>query len=233
MNQPISIALVNDFPLVVRGLQFMLEPFQDRIDVVELDTKAKVQAPVDIALFDTFGQDQASFETLKERLRQGAVRKVVLYTWGFDDRLKQRVLKAGMAGLLSKRLHPEELVQGLETIHAGRNLAPLQGSDDEDLDADHAPPRANWPGRSAGLTMREAEMLTLITQGLSNAEIAERAYLSPNSVKSYIRTAYRKVDVTRRSQAVAWGLRNGLVPMSTRRDVTNERPPGFNAQESG
>ena len=48
-------------------------------------------------------------------------------------------------------------------------------------------------------------MLALITQGLSNQEIADRTYLSINSVKTYIRTAYRKIGVTRRSQAVALG----------------------------
>ena len=53
---------------------------------------------------------------------------------------------------------------------------------------------------------------TLITQGLSNQEIAERSYLSINSVKTYIRTAYRKIGVTRRAQAVAWGMRHGFEP---------------------
>ena len=47
-----------------------------------------------------------------------------------------------------------------------------------------------------GLTAREAEIIALITQGLSNQEIAERSYLSINSVKTYIRTAYRKMGVT-------------------------------------
>lgn len=53
-------------------------------------------------------------------------------------------------------------------------------------------------------------MMTLITRGHTNAEIASATYLSPNSVKSYIRSAYRKAGVERRSQAVAWGMENGL-----------------------
>jgi DNA-binding CsgD family transcriptional regulator len=58
----------------------------------------------------------------------------------------------------------------------------------------------NWPGRSEGLTDRESEILALITQGHSNAELATLTYLSPNTVKSYIRTIYRKIDVTRRTR---------------------------------
>ncbi|WP_455429797.1 response regulator transcription factor [Luteococcus peritonei] len=59
-------------------------------------------------------------------------------------------------------------------------------------------------------------MVSLIAQGLSNAEIAGRTYLSPNSVKSYIRSAYRKIGVQRRSQAVAWGIDHGMVPNRSR-----------------
>ena len=55
-------------------------------------------------------------------------------------------------------------------------------------------------------------MLALIAQGLSNQEIAERAFLSINSVKTYIRSAYRKIGVQRRTQAVIWATRNGFVP---------------------
>ena len=67
-----------------------------------------------------------------------------------------------------------------------------------------------WPGQEAGLSARESEIVALITKGLTNQEIAERAYVSINSVKSYIRSAYRKIGVTRRSQAVAWAMQNGF-----------------------
>jgi DNA-binding CsgD family transcriptional regulator len=69
----------------------------------------------------------------------------------------------------------------------------------------------DWPGRSDGLTAREAEVVALITQGLSNTEIATRCYLSINSVKSYIRGAYSKIEVTSRSQAVLWAIQHGLL----------------------
>ncbi|MDO9498020.1 MAG: LuxR C-terminal-related transcriptional regulator, partial [Nocardioides sp.] len=60
------------------------------------------------------------------------------------------------------------------------------------------------------------EVVALITQGLSNQEIADRCYLSINSVKTYVRTAYRKMQVTRRSQAVLWGIAHGLAPDRSR-----------------
>ena len=62
----------------------------------------------------------------------------------------------------------------------------------------------DWPGRGEGLSDRESEILALITQGKSNADVAKLTYLSPNTVKSYIRTIYRKIDVGGRTQAVLW-----------------------------
>ena len=62
------------------------------------------------------------------------------------------------------------------------------------------------------MTDREGEILALVTQGKSNAEVAELTYLSPNTVKSYIRTTYRKIGVASRTQAVLWGVRHGFTP---------------------
>ncbi|MDT5257493.1 MAG: hypothetical protein QOD10_2573 [Mycobacterium sp.] len=56
------------------------------------------------------------------------------------------------------------------------------------------------------------EILALITQGKSNADVARLTYLSPNTVKSYIRTIYRKLGVGSRTQAVLWGVKHGFTP---------------------
>lgn len=68
---------------------------------------------------------------------------------------------------------------------------------------------ATAPG--AGLTVREVQILSMIAAGCSNAEIADRLYLSPNTVKTYIRHAYRRLGVDRRSQAIVWCIQNGLL----------------------
>ncbi|WP_341925302.1 LuxR C-terminal-related transcriptional regulator [Nocardioides psychrotolerans] len=65
---------------------------------------------------------------------------------------------------------------------------------------------------TVALSAREAQVIGLIVQGLSNSEIATAAFLSINSVKTYIRTAYRKIGVTRRAQAVVWGMTHGFAP---------------------
>ena len=85
--------------------------------------------------------------------------------------------------------------------------------------AGRAPP-SGWTGPAAtkGLTEREAEILALITQGKSNSEVAALTFLSPNTVKSYIRTIYRKIDVASRTQAVLWGVKNGFTPDHNRID---------------
>lgn len=70
----------------------------------------------------------------------------------------------------------------------------------------------DWPGRAEGLSQREGEVLALITQGKTNAEIAGLVYLSANSIKSYIRSAYRKIGVNTRVEAVLWGVDHDFRP---------------------
>jgi DNA-binding NarL/FixJ family response regulator len=118
----------------------------------------------------------------------------------------QRAIDRGASGYLSKALDGDQMVSALEAVHQGQIVVPAAAGEVE-----HAA-EGEWPGRPQGLTAREAEVLALITQGLSNQEIADRSYLSINSVKTYIRTAYRKIGVTRRAQAVAWGMKHGFEP---------------------
>jgi DNA-binding CsgD family transcriptional regulator len=82
----------------------------------------------------------------------------------------------------------------------------------------------DWPGRGEGLSDRESEILALITQGKSDAEVAKLTYLSPNTVKSYIRTVYRKIDVGSRTQAVLWGVKHGFTPDHNRIQHWRGRP---------
>jgi DNA-binding NarL/FixJ family response regulator len=80
----------------------------------------------------------------------------------------------------------------------------------------------DYLGRDAGLTRRESEILGLIVQGRSNLEAAEDMFLSINSVKTYVRSTYRKIGVSTRSQAVVWGIQRGF-PIE--RDATGSGAP--------
>ena len=204
---PIRLAVIDDYEVVVNGLAKMLERYRDRVEVAELDIEgpmSTVEHPVDIALYDTFGQAQGEPEALAHLLKEPRVDKVVVYTWNFQPDLVRRSLDAGVRGYLSKTLPAGELVSALERVHAGEVIVSAEvGS---------GPIAGEWPGREEGLTPREAEVLALITQGLSNNDIAAQTHLSINSVKSYIRTGYRKIGVSSRSQAVLWGVRHGFEP---------------------
>ena len=212
---PVRIAIVNDYELVVQGVRMMLAPWADRIQVVELDLNASVRRPVDIALYDTFGQDRSAIQKVRLHLRDAGVQRVVVYSWQFTRETAQAMLGVGVSAVISKRLPAARLAGALLDVAAGRTVVAANGWSLRESDPTaptSAASYADWPGREYGLTMREAEMIALITQGLTNVEIARRAFISGNTVKSYIRAAYRKIGVTRRSQAVAWGLRHNMTP---------------------
>ncbi len=202
----IRLAILNDYEVVARGLAMMLAPY-DALEVVELDARVPVEQPVDIALYDTFAQTQGPGQDVSALVENPRVRRVVVYTWNMDQTLVRRTLAQGGDGYLSKALSGEELAAALQSVHAGEQVvSPPQPAGEVPVAG------GDWPGREEGLTPREAEVIALITQGLSNSAIAERASLSINSVKSYIRSSYRKMGVTSRTNAVLWGLDHGFAP---------------------
>jgi NarL family two-component system response regulator LiaR len=212
---PVRIAIVNDYEIVVAGVAAMLEPYSDRIDIIELDASHQVTSDVDVVLYDTFGQVQGDGVDLED-LIHGSDAKVCVFSWNLQQGLVDRAIQRGARGYLSKALTAEEIVEAIEKVHAGEVVHDTRPAEDEGS-------QGAWPGRDHGLTQRESEVLALITQGLTNQEIAERAYISINSVKTYIRTAYRKIGVQRRSQAVAWGMQHGFTPDHTREILGADR----------
>ena len=112
---------------------------------------------------------------------------VVLHDGDLEDELVQR--RPGVAVWVPLRVGVEQLVAMVEA--AARPAVP--GVD------------------LVGLTGRELQVLALIAEGLTNQEIADKVFVSINSVKTYIRSAYRKIGVNSRSQAAVWGLQHGIV----------------------
>ena len=202
----ITVALVDDYDVVLLGVARMLDGYRDRMRVVEIDANEAVDDVVDIVLYDSFAQPESNQEEIAVLVGNPRAHRVVVYTWNFHPDLIDNALRQGAHGYLSKTLPARELVQALQAVHTGEVVV-----------SDPAPrarsaPGLEWPGRQEGLTDRESEVLALITQGKSNAEVAALTYLSPNTVKSYIRTTYRKIDVASRTQAVLWGVAHGFTP---------------------
>ncbi|MBG0820298.1 response regulator transcription factor [Planomonospora sp. ID91781] len=134
----------------------------------------------------------------------------------FDlDEYVVAMLRAGASGFLPKDVSPEELVEGVRTVHRGeaavapRLLTRLIGT------FVRAPrPRplpATAPGALASLTDREREVLVLIAGGYANGEIAERLAVSPSTVKNHVTSLFAKIGARDRAQAVIAAYEAGLV----------------------
>lgn len=202
----LRVALVNDYEVVVRGLAAMLRAYQDIVQIVELDLNKPVDDVVDIALYDTFASTQGDRGQVRDLAANPRVGRVVVYSWTLDESLIRTAIENGAGGYVSKGVPARQLVTALQQICAG---GPKIWVDTQGRPAITA---GDWPGREEGLTVREAEVLALITQGLSNAEIADRTHLSINSVKTYIRSGYRRIGVMSRTEAVLWGVEHGFRP---------------------
>lgn len=181
MRAPLRVAVVDDHPLTEPGLRTMLSAHPTRIRLVQVRDDAR-PAEVDLVLFEPMRLSVRS-RALLGRLT-GAGARAVAYTW-------QESTHAGQ-GIISKSLGTAALTEAIEEAH--RRLTSTLPT---------ALPSSATPANH-DLSPREEEILGLIASGRSNDEIAEQLGLSINSVKTYIRQAYRKIDVVRRSQAVAW-----------------------------
>ncbi|MBS45719.1 MAG: helix-turn-helix transcriptional regulator [Nocardioides sp.] len=191
----------------------MIAPYADRVRVVELDSGLPVHHDVQVVLYDTFGQPQGAALKLDDVLA-GQDAKVVVFSWNTDEDLVRESLEAGAAGYVSKGLSGAELVDVVLRVHRGETVTPR-------VDRDEPQHAGRWPGQEHGLSPREAEVLALICEGLSNDEITQRAFIGINTVKTYIRTLYAKIGVESRTQAVLWGVDHGF-----RRDVVRRTASG-------
>ncbi|WP_246065016.1 response regulator transcription factor [Aeromicrobium piscarium] len=208
---PVKVAVTNDYALVVIGLTEMLRPFADRVIVVEQESALPVTSDVDVVLYDTFSQVQGNELDIDGILGESRAR-VVVFSWFTDPELVKWSLAAGAHGYVAKSASAAELVEAIERVHRGELVTPGSSiRDPGDIE------QGRWPGDDQGITAREAEVLALICQGLTNEQIAQRAFIGINTVKTYIRSLYARIGVTTRTQAVLWGVDHGFRPQPVRR----------------
>jgi DNA-binding NarL/FixJ family response regulator len=210
MSLPITVALVDDYDVVLLGLAHMFDGYEDRVRVVEIDSRESIEDSIDVVMYDSFAQPESDQDEIDALIRNPRAGRVVVYTLNFHPSLVASAIDRGVHGYLSKAIHAEQLVESIEAIYAGEKVIDDAGQRVKSIDA------LDWPGKAEGITDRESEILALITQGKSNADVATLTYLSPNTVKSYIRSIYRKINVGSRTQAVLWGVGHGFTPDNRR-----------------
>lgn len=198
----VSLAVIDESPLLVAGLRAVLEPYAGRVRFVEVEARSPLPEGADVVLHDPLTNTGAR-PFRSQHLGGTHGPRFAVFSWGSDANRVGAALAAGADGQLSKTLSPEELVDAVERLHGGERVG---------LSDVHPAPRGvqRQPGAEHGLSPRESEVLVWICQGVSNAEIAGRVFVSVNTVKTYVRSAYRKIGVTTRPQAVIWGMANGF-----------------------
>jgi DNA-binding NarL/FixJ family response regulator len=214
----IRIVLVDDQELVRTGFRMVLDAQADMTVVGEAaDGLAAVEFArthsADVMVMDA-RMPRMDGVAATRQIRQAGDRPRVLMLTTFDlDEYAFAALKAGASGFLLKDVPPEELLFAIRAVHCGdavvapsttRRLidrfAPMLPAGDG-----HAPPEL------AGLTDREREVLILVAQGLSNAELARRLFVSEATVKTHVGRILAKLGLRDRVQAVVYAYENGLV----------------------
>lgn len=213
---PVRLVLVDDHEMVIEGLRAMLTAFTDRIEVVGQAINAEQALQVigetdpDIVLCDVRMRGESGLDLCLALRERDPERKVVMLSVYDDEQYLFEALRVGASGYLLKSISSDDLVHQIELAHRGETVI------DPGLAARAAGTAARlqrdefWPGARQGLTQRESEILAYMVSGLSNRGIATKLVIGDETVKSHLRSIYRKLGVADRTGAVATALREGI-----------------------
>ncbi|MDR5708471.1 MAG: response regulator transcription factor [Armatimonadota bacterium] len=214
--EKLRVLVVDDTTLVRQGLRSLLE-HRERIDLVGEAASAQEAYELlealrpDVVLVDQEmpGLDLVeAIRLFKSRLPE--VEVIVLAEWA-DEEQAFRAIEAGATGYVLKDIHIENLVRAIEGVTSGRTLIhPRITRQLVERFRLLMRERQDQNGSIlGGLTSRELEILLQMVKGATDREIASRMFLSATTVKSHIRSIFRKIGARNRTQAVAYALRNG------------------------
>jgi DNA-binding NarL/FixJ family response regulator len=213
----IRIVLVDDQELVRAGFRMVLDAQPDMQVVGEagdgigaIDLARRQHA--DVMVMDARMPRLDGVEATRRIRQAGDLPRVLMLTTFDLDEYAFAALKAGASGFLLKDVPPEELLFAIRAVHSGDSVvAPSTTRRLIDQFAALLPSGEATPDELAELTDREREVLTLIAQGLSNAELARRLFVSEATVKTHVGRVLAKLSLRDRVQAVVYAYEHGLV----------------------
>ncbi|BCJ40396.1 DNA-binding response regulator [Actinoplanes ianthinogenes] len=208
-----SVLIVDDDELIRAGLRAILAGAGITVAGEVEDGSEVVQAALrlrpDVILMDVRMPRLDGIQATRLLLAKypADAPKVLVVTTFANDEYVYEALQAGASGFLLKRARPEQIVEAVRVVARGDSL--LFPAAIKNLAAAYAKPDGHLDG--AGLTAREAEVLALMADGLSNAEIAERLVLGVETIKTHVGNVLGKLGVRDRTQAVVVAYKSGFI----------------------
>ena len=216
VTSPVRLVLIDDHEMVIEGLKAMLAGFGRKVRVVGQAVGVECAVSVvdsldpDVVLCDVRMQGSSGLDLCLALRQRNPDRKVVMLSVYDDEQYLFQALRVGASGYLLKSISSDDLVRQLELVRSGESaidpgLALRAADTASRLQRDEF-----WPGARQGLTQRESEILSYMVAGLSNRGIANKLVIGDETVKSHLRSIYRKLTVADRTAAVATALREGI-----------------------
>lgn len=213
---PVRLVLVDDHAMVIEGLKAMLAGHKSKVRVIGQAVGAESAVEVvesldpDVVLCDIRMEGSSGLDLCLLLCQRNPSCKVVMLSVYDDEQYLFQALRVGASGYLLKSISSNELVRQLELVRDGETaIDPKLAARAVDT-ASRLQRDEFWPGARQGLTQRESEILSYMVTGLSNRGIAKKLIIGDETVKSHLRSIYRKLEVSDRTSAVAHALREGI-----------------------
>ncbi|WP_319460717.1 response regulator transcription factor [Micromonospora sp. RTP1Z1] len=213
----IRVVVADDQDLIRAGLRMIIDARPDLTVVGEAADGVEAVAVTnrthpDVVLMDVRMPRQDGIAATRELVAAGSPARVIMLTTFDLDELVYAALRSGASAFLLKDTRPGDLAEAIRVVARGDALlAPTVTRRLLDRFADRLPGAASPSRELSALTAREVEVLTLTARALSNAEIADRLYLSTATVKTHISAILSKLGLRDRVQAVVFAYEVGLV----------------------